>query len=66
MLPGDIKSHKEKVEHIQQTLHSHLVERKIVDPVDPYSDKLFRKEAIEWIVSTNQVITSAYPPFQPL
>jgi hypothetical protein len=55
MLPGDIKARKEKAEHAQQTINAHLTERKLAERVVPYSDKLFKKAAIEWLVATDQV-----------
>jgi hypothetical protein len=54
MLPGDIKAQKQKAERTQQSINSHLTERKLAERV-PYSDKLFKKAAIEWLVATDQV-----------
>jgi hypothetical protein len=31
MLPGDVKAHKEKAEHAQQTINAHLTERKLAE-----------------------------------
>jgi hypothetical protein len=55
MLPGDVKARKVKAERAQQTINSHLIERKLAERVLPYSDKLFKKAAIEWLVTTDQV-----------
>ena len=55
MLPGNVKACKEKAEHAQQTINLHLTERKLAERVLPYSDKLFRKAAIEWLAATDQV-----------
>ena len=55
MLPGDVKAHKKKAERAQQAIDSHLTECKLADWVIPYSDKLFKKAAIEWLVATDQV-----------
>jgi hypothetical protein len=55
MLPGDIKDHKEKVVHAQQAINSHLTKRKLVEWVVPYSDKLFKTAAIEWLIAMDQV-----------
>ena len=52
MLPGDIKARKE---HAQQRIKAHLTERKLDERVIPYSDKLFKQAAIEWLVATDQV-----------
>ena len=55
MLPGDVKGRKEKAERVQQTINSHLTERKLAERVVPYSDKVFKQAAIEWLVATDQV-----------
>jgi hypothetical protein len=55
MLPGDVKARKVKAECLQQTIDSHLAERKLAEQVVPYSDKFFTKAAIEWLVATDQV-----------
>jgi len=55
MLPGDIKVRKEKAAATNQTLDKHLKEKKLSDCVAPYSDKVFRQAAIEWLVVTDQV-----------
>jgi hypothetical protein len=54
-LPGDIKKRKEAAEEITRTLDRDLREKKISERVVPYSDKLFRQAAIEWLVATDQV-----------
>ncbi|KAG1825069.1 hypothetical protein EV424DRAFT_1537953 [Suillus variegatus] len=52
MLPGDIKDHKEKA----------LAER-----VVPYSDKLFKTVAIEWLIATDQLIQALeHPKFKDM
>ena len=55
MLPSNVKAWKEKAQHTQQTINSHLTECKLAKRVLPYSDKLFRKAAIEWLAATDQV-----------
>jgi hypothetical protein len=55
MLPGDIAAHKKANNQPQHTIDSHLVERKLADHVLPYMDQTFKKVAIEWLISTNQV-----------
>jgi hypothetical protein len=55
MLLVDVKARKEKAEHAQQTINAHLTERKLAKRVVPYSDKQFKKAAIQWLVSTDQV-----------
>jgi len=52
MLPGDVKAHKEKAE---QTINAHSTKCKLAKQVIPYSDKQFKKAAIQWLVSTDQV-----------
>ncbi|KIM87795.1 hypothetical protein PILCRDRAFT_63181, partial [Piloderma croceum F 1598] len=67
MLPGDVKAHKEKAERSQQTINSHLTERKLSEQVIPYSDKQFKKAAIEWLVSTDQPIQALeHPKFKEM
>lgn len=55
MLPSDVKARRDKAEHTQQALTSHLTERKTVERIIPYSDTLFKQAAIEWLVGTDQV-----------
>ena len=55
MLPGDVGARKKEREESQRTIDSHLTERKLVDRIMPYSDKIFRKAAIEWLIATDQV-----------
>jgi hypothetical protein len=54
-LPGDVKKRKAAAELVTRTLDRDLKEKKITDRVVPYSDKVFRRAAIEWLVSTDQV-----------
>jgi hypothetical protein len=53
MLPGDISVGKEN-KQTQHTIDSHLTEHKPTDCVLPYSDKIFRKAAIEWLIVMDQ------------
>jgi hypothetical protein len=53
-LPGDVKRRKE-AETVTRTLDRDLVEKKTTERIVPYSDKLFRKAAIDWLVATDQV-----------
>lgn len=55
MLPGDVKARKKTAERNQQAIDAHLTERKLAERVILYSDKLFKKAAIEWLVATDQV-----------
>lgn len=55
MLPGDVAARKKANEQAQHTIDSHLVERKAADRILPYTDQTFKKAAIEWLISTNQV-----------
>ena len=54
-LPGDIKKRKAAVEHATRTLDRDLKEKKLKERVVPYSDKMFNRAAIEWLVATDQV-----------
>lgn len=54
-LPGDVKKRKEAAEEITRTLDRDLREKKLSERVVPYSDKLFHRAAIEWLVATDQV-----------
>ena len=60
MLPGDIKACKKKAELSWQAINSHLIECKLTERAIPYSDKLFKKAAIEWLVATDQVCLFSY------
>jgi len=55
MLPGDIGACKKEREESQCTINSHLTEQKLLYHVMPYSDKILRKVAIEWLIVTDQV-----------
>jgi hypothetical protein len=54
-LPGDIAAEKKKAAQAQQTIDVHMTERKLSERVIAYSDKVFRKAAVEWLVATDQV-----------
>ena len=54
-LPGDVKKRKEAAEEVTRTLDRDLREKKTSEWVAPYSDKLFHRAAIEWLVATDQV-----------
>ena len=58
-LPGDVKKRKEAAAEVTRTLDRDLVEKKLSERVVPYSDKLFRRTAVEWLVATDQVGHSA-------
>ncbi|KAG1873554.1 hypothetical protein DFJ58DRAFT_721838 [Suillus subalutaceus] len=45
MLPGDVKAHKDNA--TQQSINTHLTERKLAEKVVSYLDKLFKQAAIE-------------------
>ncbi|KAG1854122.1 hypothetical protein C8R48DRAFT_610355 [Suillus tomentosus] len=67
MLPGDIKDRKEKAARAQQAINSHLTERKLAERVVPYSDKLFKTAAIEWLIATDQPIQALeHPKFKDM
>ena len=63
MLPGDVKTRKENTERAQQTINSHLTECKLAERVVPYSDKLFKRAAIERLVATDQVRLPSSMPY---
>ena len=54
-LPGDVAACKKKAEQAQRTLNASLVEKKLAKKVVPYSDRLFKTAAIQWLVATDQV-----------
>jgi len=54
-LPGDVAARKKKAEQAQRTLDASLVEKKLAKKVVPYSDRLFKTAAIQWLVATDQV-----------
>ena len=56
MLPKDSKAWQEKAKtDAQTTLDPHLEEMPAKKHVVPYSDALFRRVSIEWLISTDQV-----------
>jgi hypothetical protein len=55
MLPGDVQAWKMKAAKENQTLNKHLKEKQLSECVVPYSDKIFRQAAIEWLIATDQV-----------
>jgi hypothetical protein len=57
MLPGDIQARwKMKTAKENQTLDKHLKEKNLLsERVIPYSDRMFRQAAIEWLIATDQV-----------
>jgi hypothetical protein len=54
-LPGDIKKRKAATELVTRTLDRDLREKKVKERVIPYSDTIFLQDALEWLVSTDQV-----------
>ncbi|KAN0120573.1 Ribonuclease H-like domain containing protein [Russula decolorans] len=62
MLPGDVKARKAKAESVQHTIDSHLTEHKLAERVLPYSDKIFTKAAIEWLIATDQPVQALEHP----
>jgi hypothetical protein len=58
MLPEDAQARRlaAVAENVKQgTLDDHVRELAPTERVVPYSDKLFREAAVEWLISTNQV-----------
>jgi hypothetical protein len=61
MLADDASKRKKAVTLSRQnTLDGHLHEAPLIERVIPYSDALFRDAAIEWLVTTDQVLSSLY------
>jgi hypothetical protein len=56
-LPGDVKRRKEAAEVVIRTLDPDLREKKNEQRI-PYSNKNFRRAAVEWLVATDQVSNS--------
>ena len=54
-LPEDVKKRKAAEEEVMRMLDHDLREKKPSEWVTPYSDKLFREVAVEWLVATDQV-----------
>jgi hypothetical protein len=57
-LPDDIKARKTAAAAAnmrQGTLDEHVREIEPGEHVLPYTDKLFREAAVEWLITTNQV-----------
>jgi hypothetical protein len=54
-LPGDVRKRKAAAEEVTRTLDRDLREKKLTERVLPYTDKLFRQAATEWLVATDQV-----------
>ncbi|KAG1831125.1 hypothetical protein EV424DRAFT_1314869 [Suillus variegatus] len=66
-LPGNIRAEKEKTAQAQQTINVHLTEHKLSERVIPYTNKLFKKAAIEWLVATDQPIQALeHPKFKEM
>lgn len=55
MIQSDVKARNQQQLDKQQLIEAHLVEKKFSERVIPYSDKLFKKAAIEWLIATDQV-----------
>jgi hypothetical protein len=59
MMPGDVKARKAAAAKTKQTtLDPHLREIPPMERILPYTDELFTQAAIEWLVSTDQVLES--------
>ncbi|KAI0040533.1 hypothetical protein FA95DRAFT_1502712 [Auriscalpium vulgare] len=65
-LPADVKARKEHQKQATQSrLDPHLQEKPVTERVVPYSDKLFRNAAIQWLIETNQPIQAFdHPSFK--
>jgi hypothetical protein len=62
-LPGDVRKRKDALAEIGRTLDGDLREN-VKEIIIPYSVKLFRRKAVEWIAATDQV--SLYIVTNPL
>ena len=54
-LPEDVKKRKAAEEEAMRMLDHDLKEKKPSEWVAPYSNKLFRGVAVEWLAATDQV-----------
>ena len=57
MLPSDAKEQK-ATDHatlLQTQVNNHFVGAQPEDKPSPYTDKLFKEAAIEWLIQTDQV-----------
>lgn len=59
-LPGDVKKRKADVEETTRTLDRDFREKMHSERDISYSDKLFRRKAIEWLLATDQVSSPFY------
>ena len=59
-LPGDIKKRKADAEEAMHTLDCDLREKNPSERTAPYSDKLFHRVVVEWLVTTDQVSIDSY------
>lgn len=50
------KCHQDAKANSQSCLDPHLVEKPHKERVIPYTDKIFHEAAVEWLVSTDQVM----------
>lgn len=59
MLPDDAKHRKAKTKETlrQSAVDDHFAQAKPEEKPVPYSDELFQKAAIEWLIETDQVRT---------
>ncbi|KAF8878861.1 hypothetical protein BD779DRAFT_1427583, partial [Infundibulicybe gibba] len=66
MLPKDSKQRKDQAAiETQSRLDVHLKPIPVKEKTIPYTDKLFRNAAVEWLVSTDQPIQALeHPSFQ--
>ncbi|KAF8526667.1 hypothetical protein BU17DRAFT_40587, partial [Hysterangium stoloniferum] len=68
MLPGDMKCRNAEAKagaEAQLTLDSYLQQQPIKECIVPYTDPVFCKAMIEWLVSTDQPIQALeHPAFQ--
>ena len=68
-LPGDVKKRKAALESVKQeqaSLDAHLKELPKKERVYAYSELAFKRAAIEWMISTDQVSTIVIHDFRLL
>jgi len=41
--------------NVPQSLHEHLNAASTEEKLEPYSDEMFKRVAIQWLIETNQV-----------
>ncbi|KIK57888.1 hypothetical protein GYMLUDRAFT_171993, partial [Collybiopsis luxurians FD-317 M1] len=70
MIPADVRAHKDAQEAAaanQTTIDDHAVPLPPKECIVPYSDELFEKAVIEWLVATDQPLAAfEHPKFHEM